>query len=104
MSDINTVSLLNQLKVMASEAQGKSVEFANDQVQFNDIFQKTLGEVNALQQTSDGLKARFELGDPNVSIGEVMIAGQKANLGFEAALRVRNRFVQAYQDIMNMPI
>lgn len=104
MSDINTVSLLNQMRHMVSESQGKSVEFSNNQVQFNDIFQKTLGEVNTLQQTSDNLKTRFELGDPNVSIGEVMIASQKANLGFEATLRVRNRFVQAYQDIMNMPI
>lgn len=104
MTDINTVSLLNQMKVMASKAQGESVEFSNGQVQFNDVFKNILGQVNDLHQNSDALKARFEMGDPKVGIGEVMVAGQKASLAFEATLRVRNKLVQAYQDIMNMPV
>ena len=46
----------------------------------------------------------FELGDPNVSLAEVMITSQKSNLAFEATVQIRNRFLQAYQDIMNMPV
>jgi flagellar hook-basal body complex protein FliE len=57
-----------------------------------------------LQQTSGSLKTRFELGDPNVDLTQVMLAAQKASLGFNATLQVRNRLVQAYQDVMNMPI
>lgn len=105
MTDINTVNLINQMRAMASEAQGSSVEAsAMQQSPFTAVFEKALGQVNELTQAADGLKSRFEMGDPNVSLGEVMVASQKSSLGFEATLRVRNKVVQAYQDIMNMPV
>lgn len=104
MSDINTVSLLNQLQSLAAKASGHSVEFGSDGVQFGDVFQKTLGNVNQLQLQSDQLKTRYELGDNRVGIGEVMVAAQKSNLAFEATLQVRNKLVQAYRDIMDMPV
>lgn len=104
MSDINTVNLISQLRAMASQAEGSKIEASGGQAPFSLVFQQALNQVNDLTQTSDSLKARFELGDSSVSLGEVMIAGQKANLGFEATLRVRNKLVQAYQDIMNMPV
>ena len=46
----------------------------------------------------------MQLGDPNVSLADVMIETQKANIGFHGALMVRNKIVQAYTDIMNMPV
>jgi flagellar hook-basal body complex protein FliE len=39
-----------------------------------------------------------------VNLPEVMIALQKASLSFQAMTEVRNKLVNAYQDIMNMPI
>jgi flagellar hook-basal body complex protein FliE len=33
-----------------------------------------------------------------------MIAMQKASLSFQAVVQVRNKVVQAYNDIMNMPV
>lgn len=105
MTDINTVNLLNQMRAMASQAEGSAVlPGAVDQVPFKSVFENALDKVNDLSQASDGLKTRYELGDPNVSLGEVMIASQKSSLGFEATVRVRNKLVQAYQDIMNMPV
>jgi len=68
------------------------------------VFKQAVDSVNEMQQQSSDLKTRFELGDPNVSLSEVMVAGQKASIAFEATLRVRNKVVQAYQDIMNMPV
>lgn len=105
MADFNTVNLINQMRTMASEAEGIKVDsVSSGQGAFGSFLQQALGQVNNLSQTADGLKTRFELGDPNVSLGEVMIASQKSSLGFEATLRVRNKVVQAYQDIMNMPV
>ncbi|ARG98904.1 flagellar hook-basal body complex protein FliE [Legionella micdadei] len=104
MSEVNTVSLLNQMRLMAAKAEGSSVEFNAMQEPFGEVLQRALGDVNQLHQSADALKSRYELGDPSVSIGEVMIATQKANLGFEAVLRVRNKLVDVYQDIMNMSI
>jgi flagellar hook-basal body complex protein FliE len=42
--------------------------------------------------------------NPTVSIEETMVAMQKAQIGFQATLQVRNRLVQAYSDIMNMQV
>jgi flagellar hook-basal body complex protein FliE len=104
MTDVNTVSLINQMRSLANKAEGTSVESSTVGTSFSQVMQQALGKVNDLSQTSDGLKARFEMGDPNLSLADVMVAGQKSSLAFEAALRVRNKAVQAYQDIMGMPI
>ncbi|MCW8410400.1 flagellar hook-basal body complex protein FliE [Legionella sp. PATHC035] len=103
MSDINTVNLLNQIKTMSAKAEGGIIETESNPP-FGTVFQHALNQVNDLNQTADALKTRFEMGDPNVSLGDVMIATQKSNLGLEATVRVRNKVVQAYQDIMNMPV
>jgi flagellar hook-basal body complex protein FliE len=104
MTDVNTVSLINQMRSLASQAQGSAVESSGNGGSFMQIMQQALGQVNGLSQDSDNLKARFEMGDSNVSLADVMVAGQKSSLAFEAALRVRNKAVQAYQDIMGMPV
>lgn len=105
MSEINTVSLINQMRIMAAQAQGSQVESAGSAgPSFGATFQQALGQVNNLSQQSDALKTRFEMGDSQVSLSDVMIASQKSNLAFEATMRVRNKVVQAYQDIMNMPV
>jgi flagellar hook-basal body complex protein FliE len=103
MSDINTVNLLNQIRAMAAKAEGAIVETDTNQP-FGTVLQQAMNQVNDLTQSADSLKTRYEMGDPNVSLGEVMIATQKSNLGLEATIRVRNKVVQAYQDIMNMPV
>lgn len=102
MTEINTVSLISQMRALANQAQGSAVEGSGHS--FSQIMQQALGQVNDLTQTSDNLKTRFELGDADVSLADVMVAGQKSSLAFEATLRVRNKAVQAYQDIMGMPL
>ncbi|HEY0267886.1 MAG TPA: flagellar hook-basal body complex protein FliE, partial [Methyloradius sp.] len=46
----------------------------------------------------------FVMGDDKVSLSDVMIAGQKANITFQATVQIRNKLVAAYSDIMNMQI
>lgn len=104
MTEINDVSLINQMRIMAAQAKSQAETITTGNQTFGSIFKQAVDSVNHLQQQSSQLKTRFELGDPDVSLSEVMVAGQKASLGFEATLRVRNKLVQAYQDIMNMPV
>ncbi len=73
-------------------------------VDFSSLFSNALGTVNELQMQAGDLSDRLIKGDPNVTIVESVLAGQKASIAFEATLQVRNRLVQAYQDIMNMPL
>lgn len=104
MSEINTVNLFNQMGAMAAKAEGAAVGSEVNQSSFSSVFQNALNQVSNLSQQADSLKTRFELGDSKVSLGEVMIATQKSNLGLEAAVRVKNKILQAYQDIMSMPV
>ena len=41
---------------------------------------------------------------PGVELPQVMMEMQKASVSFRAITEVRNKFVNAYQEIMNMPI
>lgn len=106
MSDINTVNLLNQIREMSSLVEGGKTQgmTSSHDVSFTNFMQQALGQVNELSQNSNELKTQFELGDPNVSLSDVMIAGQKERLGTSAVMVVRNKLVQAYQEIMNMPV
>jgi flagellar hook-basal body complex protein FliE len=45
-----------------------------------------------------------EMGDPKVSLAQAMIAGQKSSIAFEATVQVRNKLVEAYKEVMSMPV
>jgi len=63
-----------------------------------------LKTVSQAQVQSSELQRRFQAGVDGVSLEETMVAMQKAQIGFQAALTVRNRLVSAYTDIMNMQV
>jgi flagellar hook-basal body complex protein FliE len=71
---------------------------------FGELFQQAIGSVNATQQQAGALATSFEQGDPKVSLAQVMVASQKASVSFQALTQVRNHLVEAYKDIMNMPV
>lgn len=65
---------------------------------------EVLKNVSTLQEDSASLQKQFQMGGEGASLEQTMIAMQKAQVGFQAALTVRNRFVAAYTDIMNMQV
>ena len=71
---------------------------------FGEMFQQAIGSVNNTQQQANSLATSFEQGDPGVSLAQVMVATQKASVSFQALSQVRNRLVEAYKDVMNMPV
>lgn len=71
---------------------------------FADVLGQAVNKVNDVQQTANQLATAFEMGDSGVDLTEVMIAKQKASLSFQGMTQVRNKLVQAYQDIMQMPV
>lgn len=71
---------------------------------FRTMFGNAIDNVNEQQMKSSELRTRFEKGDPTVDLPEVMIAAQKASVSFDAMKEVRNKLVEAYKDIMNMPV
>lgn len=73
-------------------------------VEFGDMLKDAIGTVNQLQQSSSDLQTRFDRGDDGVSLSDVMIARNKASVAFEATIQVRNKLVDAYKEMMNMPV
>lgn len=71
---------------------------------FSEMLGQAVGKVNETQQASTKLAAAFEVGTSGVDLTDVMIASQKASVSFQAMTQVRNKLVQAYQDIMQMPV
>lgn len=85
---------------LAKTRQSESV----DKASFSSAMTNALKAVSSQQKQAETLQHEFQLGNPSVSLEETMVAMQKSQLGFQATLSVRNRFVQAYTDVMNMQV
>ena len=70
---------------------------------FGTAISAALQQVNAQQHKASAASEAYERGDTH-DIVSVMIERQKASLGFETTLQVRNKLLSAYRDIMNMPV
>ena len=106
MSDIAINQVLAQMRSMQALAQsggGISTESVNPN-QFSNLMTQSIEDVNQAMQTSKDVTAAFEAGDPSVSLAEVMITAQKASLQFAGMTEVRNKLLNAYQEVMNMPV
>ena len=106
MSEMNVNQVLAQMRSMSIEASGsrpveKDTEANSD---FAAMLKESIDSVNDTQKASGKLSKSFEMGEPDVSLAEVMIASQKASVSFQAMLQVRNKLVDAYKDVMNMPM
>lgn len=77
---------------------------STSKVNFSDALKASLNQVNKVQMDAEKLGKSFAMGDDSVSLSDVMIAGQKANISFQATVQVRNKLVSAYHDIMNMQV
>jgi flagellar hook-basal body complex protein FliE len=76
---------------------------AAERVGFGDALRQALGQVNELQRGADQATQAFSLGQSR-DVAGTLIAIEKANLGFQLTLQLRNRLLEAYQEIMRMPV
>lgn len=106
MSDMQIQQVLAQMRAMAARAGSEpdAAVQARGGVEFGNVLKQSLEQVNQAQQTAGDLATRFTVGEPDVTLPEVMVAMQKSSLQFEAATQVRNRLIAAYQEIMNMSV
>lgn len=70
---------------------------------FGDMFKKALQEVNTAQKESEKKTTELVMGE-GTDIHEVMIASQKASLSLQLTVQMRNKAVEAYQEIMRMQV
>ncbi len=70
---------------------------------FADILKNAIEKVNQIQKNAEQMSADFALGKIS-NIHEVIIEAEKATIALRLTTEVRNRIVQAYQEIMRMQI
>jgi len=118
MSNVQIDAVLAQIRAMQSQVRGtggppSAISQAAAGVggalqspanSFSNVLKQGLDQVNQTQQRASDLATQFERGVPGVELPQVMLEMQKASVSFRAITEVRNRFVNAYQEIMNMPI
>ncbi len=116
MSNMHIDAVLSQIRSMSTQFQGQiSSPVANVAAgqaskggatngSFATLMRQGVEQVNQTQLRASDLATAFERGAPGVELPEVMLEMQKANVSFRALTEVRNRFVNVYQEIMNMPI
>ncbi|WP_179402907.1 flagellar hook-basal body complex protein FliE [Burkholderia guangdongensis] len=107
-------SVLQQMQTMAAQAAGGTANAAAATAAtgsgaatlgtFSGALQASLDKISGDQQKALGEAQAFEVGAPNVSLNDVMVDMQKANIGFQFGLQVRNKLVSAYQQIMQMSV
>lgn len=68
---------------------------------FASTLESALRQVSAVQEQSSAMQVAYERGQVT-DIAQVMLARQEAGVAFEATLQVRNKLLNAYQDIMRM--
>lgn len=106
MNQIDATKLIESMEALASQAKGAKIEMRPDSNPegFQAAFKHALDSVNDLKMESSEKAMRYEKGDPAVDLADVMISMQKSSVATQALVQVRNQVVNAYQDIMNMPI
>lgn len=100
--------MLSVLRATATQAEGRTANSASESsgsVDFAQVLQNSIAQVNQQQQQADAMAANFAAGDNNsANLHEVMLSLQKANLSFQEMVQVRNKLVTAYHDVMNLSV
>ena len=102
-------AMVAQLKAAAARANPSAespleAKQAAGAVDFQSALKSSLDQVNNAQLQSQQMAQRFEMGDPSVSLSDAMISLQKSSIALQQTIQVRNKLVQAYQEIMSMPV
>ena len=70
---------------------------------FGQVLKDSLQQVNKLQHEADGAIASLATGE-GASLHDTMLAVQKAELSFKLMMQVRNKIVDAYQEVLRMSV
>ena len=71
--------------------------------EFADTLKNAIGEVNRLQKDANVKMQKLASGESN-NIPDVMIATEKADIAFKLMVQVRNKVINAYNEIMKMQV
>lgn len=107
-SRVEISETLSKIKALASQTKTPlAAESAGQAPGFNqllDLAKGSIADINASQIQAETLSSSYLAGNPQVSMSQVMVSSMKSKLAFEGLLVVRNKLLESYKEIMNMPV
>ncbi len=97
-----TNTLLPALSSAATAASSPAKGAAAPSGNFLDLINTALQNVSATQGAAATAQAGFITGAPGATLGQALVANDRAQVAWNATVAVRNEVVSAYQSIMNM--
>lgn len=100
-------SMLQQMRAVVSKAETGNLAAGEAAAQpdgFAAELQRSIRRVTGAQNAASAQAKAFEMGAPDVSLNDVMIDLQKASIGFQTTVQVRNKLVSAYKEISSMAV
>lgn len=108
MAEMGVQQVLEQMRALQAQASAGTAQPVQPgqqapQGDFASTLRSAIDSVNGLQQDSSQKADAFIRGE-DISLAEVMVAGQKSRVAFEAMKQTRNRLLEAYQEIARMQV
>ena len=112
MSSMQITQVLAEMRALQARASGieapaygSAPSAASTQPsEFANLMKGSVDNVASMQNHATALANAYEAGDKSVDLTNVMLEVQKASLAFRAMTEVRNKLVDAYQQVMNMSV
>jgi flagellar hook-basal body complex protein FliE len=106
MSDIQISQVLAEMRSLQARASGigESPMPAAQPSDFANLMKGSIDHIATMQNQAAALAQSYESGDKSIDLTKVMLEVQKAGLAFRAMTEVRNKLVDAYQQVMNMSV
>lgn len=101
--DVKDIIALPQLAGLRAPEMPAAAGPTGEAHPFAGVLKSSLDEVNQLQQKADAAITALATGD-KASLHDTMIAMEQADLSFRLMMQVRNKIVDAYQEIMRMQV
>jgi len=98
---MDSIRGINPIAPVPSVGGLDKAEAASGGTEFGDLFNEAIGRVEQYRAKAEGSANAFMNGETE-ELHQVILAGQRAEIAFETFLQVRNKVVQAYQEVMRM--
>jgi flagellar hook-basal body complex protein FliE len=114
MSSMQIQQVLSEMRALQARTVSAGSEFATSGAtgaatgaqpsDFANLLKSSVDNIATMQNQASSLAQAYEAGDKSVDLTKVMLEVQKAGLAFRAMTEVRNKLVDAYQQVMNMSV
>lgn len=99
-----TLSKIRNISVQANPPGSASSKPISGFDQVLSAAKSSLNQISTVHSQADAIKESYLKGDTKYSLPQVLISSIQSKVAFEGLVVVRNKLIDAYKEIMNMPV